>query len=329
MRLDSSQLHKIIHNVLSYSVDEQGSLHFHKFTEAQRQVYARMSPDWDLKTQVSASVTFDFVTDSRYITLEFDLSPGTSQRWGSFDLYVDGVFCASEYARDLGLKRVEFALPEGQHRVTVYLPWSVQTVVHGVDLSDGASVISVEKKCKLLCFGDSITQGFITRFTSLSYVNQIARALDAEVINQGIGGYHFNEASLDETIGSYGPDIITVAYGTNDYSLYETVEAFAQRSEKYINKLAALFPNAKILGILPIYRNDQLYQERKRSLDYGMEDIREVLRSQYEALPNGFALEQTGIPHISQVYAPDFLHPNEWGFSIMSQGIIQKLREIM
>lgn len=329
MKLNTSQLGKIIHNVLSYSFDENGKLHFHRFSQEQREIYALESQDWAMKTQSSASVTLDFVTDSDFIALKFDLYPGSSQKWGSIDLYVDGVFYANRYADDLSIKLAGFRLPEGQHRVTVYFPWSAQSVVSEVHLSDGASIIPVEKDLKLLCFGDSITQGYTSKYTSLSYVNQVSRALDAEVVNQGIGGYYFNETTIDESILSCKPDIITVAYGTNDYSRYETAEEYALNTGKYIQKLASLFPDTKIVGILPIYRNDQNYQVRKLYRSYSLEDARQILRQQYEALPNGYVLEETGIPHIPQVYAPDFLHPNEFGFSLMSQGVIRKLKEIL
>ena len=282
-----------------------------------------------MKTQSSASATFDFITDADFITLKFDLFPGSSQKWGSIDLYVDGVFYANRYADDLSIKLAGFALPAGQHRVTVYFPWSAQTVVSEVQLSDGASIIPVEKNCKILCFGDSITQGYTSKFTSLSYVNQTARALNAEVVNQGIGGYYFNDATIDKSILFYKPDIITVAYGTNDYSRYETAEEYAEHTGRYIQKLAQLFPDTRILGILPIYRNDQNHQVRKLYRSYSLDDARTILRSHYEACPKGYVLEETGIPHIPQAYAPDFLHPNEFGFSLMSRGVIQKIQEIL
>ena len=329
MKLNPSELSRMIHNVLSFSFDENGSLHFHRFSQQQREIYELESSDWAVKTRSSASATLDFITDSQYITLKFDLYPGSSQKWGSVDLYVDGVFYDNRYAEDLSIKLAGFALPEGQHRVTVYFPWSAQTVVNEVHLSDGASIIPVEKKCKLLCFGDSITQGYTSRYTSLSYVNQTARALDAEVVNQGIGGYYFNESTIDSSIVSYQPDVITVAYGTNDYSRYETAQEYAQHSGRYIQKLAALFPDAKILGILPIYRNDENHQVRKLYRSYSLDDAREILKNHYLSLPNGYVLEETGIPHIPQAYAPDFLHPNAFGFSLMAQGVIRKLQELI
>lgn len=328
MKLNAEQLSLIIHNVLSYSFDEKGSLHFHRFSEKQRQIYASQSPNWEMKTKSSASAAFDFVTDSDFIAMKFELQPGSSQKWGSVDLYVDGVFCANRYADDLSITMAGFPLPEGEHRVTVYFPWSAQTVVNEVQLSDGASIIPVKKDLKMLCFGDSITQGYCSKFASLSYVNQAARALNAEVVNQGIGGYYFNETTIDESILSYRPDIITVAYGTNDYSLYESAAEYAEHTGRYIKKLAQLFPDTKILGILPIYRNDGNYQVRKLYRSYCLDDVRQILKEHYEALPNGYVLEETGIPHIPQAYAADYLHPNEFGFSIMSQGVIRKLQEI-
>ena len=329
MKLNASQLDGIVHNALSTAYDENGGLHFYRFTESQRETYAAESADWVKKTLSGASVTLDFLTDSDFITLKFDLFPGSSQKWGSIDLYVDGVFYADRYAADLSIKLAGFDLPAGQHRVTVYLPWSAETVLHEVHLSDGATVLPVKRSCKLLCFGDSITQGYLTKFTSLSYVNQTARALDAEVVNQGIGGYIFNDATLDESICAYQPDLITVAYGTNDYSHYETAEEYGEHSGRYIRKLAALFPDTKIVGILPLYRNDENHQARKKYRAYSLDDVRQVLQDQYAALPHGYVIRETGIPHIPQAYAADYLHPNEFGFSVMSREIIRQLQEIL
>lgn len=329
MKLNTSDICKIIHNVVSYSFDEKGSLHFCRFSETQRDTYAKESQDWAMKTRSSASVAFDFITDSDYITLKFNLYPGSSQKYGSIDLYVDGVFHASRVAEDLSISLAGFPLPEGEHRVTVYFPWSAETVVHEVHLSEGAGVIPVEKSCKLLCFGDSITQGYISKFTSLSYVNQTARALNAEVVNQGIGGYVFNEATIDESILSCKPDIITVAYGTNDYSRYETAEDYKEHTGRYIQKLGKLFPDTPIVGIIPIYRNDKNYQSRKLYRTYSLDDARKILIQHYKALPNGHVVEETGIPHLPEVYAADCLHPNEFGFTLMTQAIVRKLQGLL
>lgn len=330
MKLSQSDLCKILHNVLDYYFDEDGFLHLFRFTKEQRQAYIDdKSRDWVAKSRSSASATLELITDSDYIALRYALLPGSSQKYGSIDLYVDGALYESRFMDDLVAIQAGFQLPAGEHRVTVYFPWTTETILKAVHLSDGASVIPVEKSCRMMCFGDSITQGYVAKYTSLSYVNQVARALDAEVINQGIGGYIFNEAVIDESICFFRPDIITVAYGTNDYSRNETMEAYMVKPSRYIEKLAKLFPDVPIVGILPIYRNDHNNVVRELYRDYKLADARKFLKEQYLALPNGYVIEETGIPHLSMAFVPDLLHPNDMGFTLMAQGIIPQLKEIL
>lgn len=327
MKLSVADWQKIVHNAVSCKVDESGGMILCRFTQSQMDTVTRSSADWLKKAKSSAAMTLDFITDSDILVLKFDLFPGSSRQTASLDLYVDGVFYAS---KQMGLdgKLAGFQLPAGQHRVTVYFPWSAQLVIRAVNLSEGASVQSVEKSCKLLCLGDSITQGYDAAFTSLTYVNQIARELNAEVIDQGIGGHIFHVDYIDESMQQINPDLITVAYGTNDYGLYETLEEYAAHTGAYLRKLAQLFPNTKILGILPIYRNDGNYQARKLYRPYSMDDARQVLRSQYAEI-GAYVVEETGIAHLPNMYAPDFLHPNDLGFSLMAKGILKKIKEIL
>lgn len=330
MMLSQEDLCKILHNVLEYSFDENGFLHFFRFTKEQRQAYIDdKTRDWVAKSRSGASATLDFITDSDYIALRYAILPGSSQTYGSFDLYVDGAMHASRSFVEMDAIQTGFQLPPGEHRVTVYFPWTTETILKQVHLSDGASVIPVEKSCRMMCFGDSITQGYIAKYTSLSYVNQVARALDAEVINQGVGGYAFNESVIDESIQCFHPDIITVAYGTNDYSRNETMEAYATKSSRYIKKLAKLFPDVPIVGILPIYRNDHNNVVRELYRDYKLDDARKFLKEQYLALPNGYVIEETGIPHLPMAFVADLLHPNDLGFTLMAQGIAPQLKKIL
>lgn len=329
MKLTKTQIGDIVHNVLSHSFDDAGRLHLHRFTESQMKTYGAEDEGWALRANASASAVFDMVTDSEFITVKLDLYPGSSHHWGSFDLYVDGVFTDSRHLGDLGIKLVAFPLPVGEHRITLYFPWSLQTVVNEVLVSDGATIQPVERKCKILAFGDSITQGYITKFTSLSYVNHVARQLDAEIVNQGIGGYYFNETTIDRSITAYAPDVITVAYGTNDYSRYDDREAFIRGSGAYIRKLASLFPDAKIVGILPFYRNDQNHQVRKLYRDYSLDEARQILRGFYGECENGYVVAETGIGHIPEMFAADYLHPNELGFTVLAQGLVPALQEII
>lgn len=321
MRLGKAEIEKIIHNVLSYDYDDDGRLHFRRFTQSQREAYKEESYDWLVRANASASVTFDFVTDSEYIALKFDLYLGSSQNWANFDLYVDGIYCEHKKSENLSAKLISFSLPEGEHRITLYFPWTAETVVNEVHLSDGASIREVQKKAKAIVFGDSITQGYVTEYTSLTYANQVARETDIELVNQGIGGYYFGIASIDESLVSYNPDFIMIAYGTNDYSRYDTRQEFEKYVPKYIEKLTSLFPNTKMLAILPIYRNDENNQTREKYRNYTLNNAREILLSIYEKYDNIYVLRETGIPRVPEVFVSDYLHPNELGFTFMAKAI--------
>lgn len=160
MKLDRVQLSKMIHHVLSYDFDEQGELHFRRFTESQRDAYKAASSDWYIRTKASAGVTFDFVTNSAYIVLQMKLQ-------------------------------------------------------------------------------------------------------------------------------------------------------------------------TKIVALLPIYRNDGNHQTREIFREYSFEDARNILLETYAGYKNITVVKETKIPHIPEVFASDYLHPNELGFQYMAKAIIDVMKDEM
>lgn len=330
MKVNREVIGKMVHNVLSYEFDKDGRLCFQRFSPSQKKVYRAESESFFMKTNASSSVTLDFVSDSEYLVLKFELYESEHVAEGAdFDLYVDGIFYESRYLESLDINIIGFDLPKGEHRVTLYFPWNKETVVNEIHLSEHSSVKEVQKKAKVLSLGDSITQGSFTRLTSLSYVSQLANHLDVEILNQGIGGYVFWEKSIDESIVSYAPDLITIAYGTNDYTRYDHVEDYQKNVSNYMEKLTTLFPNTKILAIMPIYRNDFKHQAREKYRDYKLEDARKILRTIYQKYPNVQVMEETEIPRIPEAYARDFLHPNDLGFTFMTWSIEKQINNLL
>lgn len=193
----------------------------------------------------------------------------------------------------------------------------------------GSYVEALSKRKTVLAFGDSITQGYVAQLTSLTYVNQLSNNLDLEIINQGIGGYYFNEATIDQSIVALKPDLITIAYGTNDYSKYDLKEEFLENISKYVGKLVKIFPDTPILGILPFYRNDQKNQARQRYRKYTLDEGREILSSIYGRHQNIQILKETGIPRIAETYVSDYLHPNELGFTFIAKAVEKKIEQML
>lgn len=329
MKLERQDIEKMIHNVLSYDFDDKGYLHFRRFTKPQLKVYEAASQGWFDRANASASVAFDFISDSDYIAMKCELYSGSNQTWADFDLYVDGIFYEHKEIEKSVQAVMGFDLPKGEHRVTIYFPWTKETVVEAVYLTDGAYVKEVEKKAKWLAIGDSITQGATVKLTSLAYVNQVARSLDLEVVNQGVGGYFFDMETIEESIALYKPDIITIAYGSNDYTRYDFEEDFRKHTSEYIEKFVNVFPKTKILGILPLYRYDQKHQILQKYRTYTFADAKKILLDTYQKYDNITVLEEAKIPRVPEVYMSDCTHLNELGYAFLANAVKEKIEGML
>lgn len=328
MRLTGNQLFSIVHNALSVEADEKGHLHFRRFTEAAEKNYGIDGETFPSRCRASSNVTLDFLTDSEWFGFDYELFAATSQLFSGFDVFVDGTMVMSQFRDGLKSQALTCALPGGNlHRVTVFLPWSVETVIKTVSVADGAKVLPVpEKRTRILAIGDSITQGYIARHPAYTWVGKVTRALDAEVLNQGVGGYCFYENSLTEPI-PYAPNLILLAYGTNDYSGVETAAAYEARLRGYMKRLAELFPGVPVLQLLPIWRNDLSFHYKEKARDYTLEDARNIIRRVAAEYPN-ITVADVNMPQDQDFFAPDWVHPNDLGFQIFGERVIEQIREM-
>jgi lysophospholipase L1-like esterase len=217
---------------------------------------------------------------------------------------------------------LEVTLPEGEHTVTVYFPNLFETVIRGVSLDDDASFAPVKRPLRYFAFGDSITQGYIAENPSLTYVNQIADTLNAEVLNLGIGGDVFAPDLIDFDADVAAPNVITVAYGTNDWSK-ATRERTVTNANKFFARLRTTFPNAKIFAITPIWRADL-----DRVTDVGTlpDSITDIVTAAASAQPGvtvirGWEL----VPHEPELYYDLYLHPNDAGYRYYTKALLEKM----
>lgn len=148
----------------------------------------------------------------------------------------------------------QFRLGVGIKRVRIIFPWSVASALVALELDRDATIVTVAKERTMLMFGDSITQGYDAMAPEHAYAVQIADFMNAETRNKGIGGEQFraNLALLDDEVE---PDVITVAYGTNDWA-HSTKDVFEQSCKEFYTNLRNTYPEAKIVALTPIWRAD-------------------------------------------------------------------------
>ena len=305
--------------------EENGTYKFMRFTEAEEKVYAEhpRAAEFFSKTFKPAGVRFAVRTDSDYIA--FDVSCGKEcVAAGDFDIYENGTMIKhiSVPYSYIPKAHVRVGLSEGEKLVEVYFPYNARAEISNVELADGASFEPASRRDKMLAYGDSITHGSTSTIPSLSYANSVARALDADIVNKGIGGEQFYPLLLCDT-AEETPDFITVAYGTNDWS-HRTQEEFDENCGAFFQKLAELYPNTPIFAITPTWRADY-----KKVTPYGAPttEIDGAIRRLTAPYQNITVIDGWDLvpQKKTEFFADGRLHPNAFGFAIYTLNLYRKL----
>lgn len=322
MELTFEQIQAITCGAVRYTVESDG-ITFHRFTQAQHEMYEKLDAAFFDKSKTSSGVKLCFRTDSRMLYLDTTVRNARSRTYFSFDVLVNDTlvgcldnFSDREIPRDyseivfpVGRFGKTFNLGTGMKTVTIHLPWNKITKLHKLCLSDDAVIEPIKFEKKMLVFGDSITVGFDCLRPSRRQVARVAAQLGAEEFNKSIGGERYCP-HLSELPDDFIPDYIYVAYGTNDYSS-TTPETFYTNSRKFFENLDRNYPGVKTFAITPIWRVNYNTLERPyRSFFEIDEAIHTLLKNRTNTtVISGFDL----VPHTVDYFGDYGLHPNMAG----------------
>lgn len=328
MKLNIEQIRKITKGAERITEEEKGFC-FYRFSEEEAKFYRaraeeKNDPFMYERTKYTAGIRFLFRTNSKILTLKTILSMAGSRRYFSFDIYVNNepIGYIDNFS-EIGLPQnyittevpiadsyeKTFMLGEGDKTVCVYFPWSMIATIQEVSIDDGAYIEPIDIKKKIICYGDSITQGYDVQRTSLRYAAQIAEALGAEEINKAIGGERF-VPGLAKIKANYNPDYILVAYGTNDWT-HHAKEKFQTNCSEFLKTISENYPSTEIFVLTPIWRGDMMQEKALGNFEEVGEYIKEftVPYKNFQVI-DGFNF----VPHEPTYYADGWLHPNDKGF---------------
>ena len=307
-----------------------GKTVFHRFTKEQEKLYQSVSENFYNKTFATSCIRLEFETDSSNLFIKTQIKPRSSRTYYAHDVFVDGNICGTLNgtlnSTDAIIVSKEFALGEkGKSKtVRIHLPWSCSSDIIELSLNDGAYIKPIKKSYRILCFGDSITQGYDAESASGSYASKLTLNFDAETRNKGIGGEIFRPELAKLKDSDFTPDIITVAYGTNDWATEVPKNAFCDRINAFFDALAKNYPFAKIFAISPIWRADWQDIHTLGSFSCVKEELSTVAKKyQNVALIDGFEF----VPQKCELFSDKYLHPNEDGFSYYANSLINELKK--
>lgn len=317
MRLTFEDIKKITFGALRIEECEDG-IHFCKMTKKQEEAFLALSEFLYNGARTTTGVRLDFHTNSKNLT--FSASSGTK-----FELYINDVLCRQfncEELRGEGTPAsAELVSPcesdSDTVRVTLVFPSHSVGVLEYIELDDGATVTPHTFDTKILFIGDSITQGWNSKYDSFSYAWRVTRFFNAESVIQGIGGSYFHETTFDEF--DFDPDTVIVALGTNDFGHYPTFDEMIAHASAHMDLIAKRYKGKKIFAISPIWREVQ----QKPSGSFSQ--LRRLLIEEFEKHSfihvDGLSL----VPHFPEFMADKTLHPNDLGFSLYAENLIEKM----
>ena len=319
MKLDQNALLSLARGFSYAEQDAEGYLHFHRFTKKGEVFYREiLRGDRDLEALGTAGVCLRFTTDAAALSFDYLAATYSDCPFALFDITVDGApaLCPPPPAAGEDGGTARLTLDGKTHTVSVCFSALRALCVKDLTLDGATFCAPVKRARKLYCLGDSITHGYHARDPMNTYPNLLADKLDAEVLNHGVAAEVFRPDMLDPDL-PFAPDIITVAYGTNDWNSRGHDGLVADANEFYA-RLRAYFPNAKIFAVTPLWRGDC-----DRVTKVGpFAEVGRIIRAAAEAQKGVVVLDGTTlVPHDPAYFSPDKLHPNDAGFRVYAEAL--------
>jgi lysophospholipase L1-like esterase len=311
----------LFHNCLD--VEQKGEEYFPvRFTSRQFAFYQNTKvAQFPLRAVQSAGITLEFYTDAEEVHFDYTITC-VARDWIAFDVFENGIFTDTVRMQDRRFRGTFSYQKRAKDEVKLVIHLSPTADIHisHMELGNWKPVPRREKK--YLALGDSITQGMECTSPSITFTNFVKEHLDAEILNQGIGGFWFDSASLDEKL-PFVPDLITVNYGSNDAASTMDDETIRVNVAAYLKRVKEIYTTKPIFVITPIWRNELVKDPAFR---VRFERIRgwiaENTAKQGLSLINGME----AVPNNCDYYKDGFLHPNNLGHALFGLYVIKHLQ---
>ena len=321
MKLTLENLQTITTGAVSVT-HEDGWFRFRRFAH-KPEAYFPDDTAFQAKVTATASVKLDFITDATQLEFQYRATRASSRSLFFFDLYVNNALVATHGRADAD-EQVDGSffhpLPEGEKRVTLYFPNLYHMMLQDISLADASVLLPPDYDYTMICFGDSITQGYDAQRPSLSYANRLAYALNASMINKGIGGDVFHPELIDDVLT---PDIVTVAFGSNDWA-HSEYDVFLRDSAAFLQKIRKFYPRAQVFVITPVWRrdNDRITACGK------FENIAAALTALCRDFSDVHVIDGSSLAaHVPELLV-DHVHPGELGHVLYGANLSSQIAQI-
>ncbi len=211
------------------------------------------------------------------------------------------------------------------HTFDLWLPHLCPAEVAAIALDDGAAFEPLPPPARTwLAFGDSITQGMNASLPVFAWTARAALALDANLLNFGVGGATFDPVLADAVAETPDCRWVTVAYGANDFNMERPVDVMAGHAAGLLDALRRRHPAARRVLITPIPFFRQVPRNTQGAT---LDDYRGALAA-VAASTGAACIDGTDLVPADPVFFNDRSHPNDAGMQAYSQNLLTRLERL-
>lgn len=345
----------LFHNVVDLDPAPGGGVYVRRFPEDVRNI---MCPLGKLVAQESSGCELRFVTESESFCLALSCRANLLSPWESHaaDVMVfKGAFFHSLHRLEAGkinylqitdiggANKNAFSNLKEEVRNSDYFHHNVWRVMlgrytaifHELDTYGAAlripRVDEIPKK-KILFYGSSITHGACPTVYHLCYVQQTARLLKADALNQGLSGSCYCEKEVADYLAERQDwDLICLELGVNMRNGF-TPEEFKARSSYLVRRIVKAHPDKPVV-LITIYPNGESVQNTgcagdatKRQLEFDR-----ILRELKAELGPAkiHLIEGSSVLKDYNGVAKDLIHPSDYGHMDMGYNLSMQLKAII
>jgi lysophospholipase L1-like esterase len=182
---------------------------------------------------------------------------------------------------------------------------------------------------RYLAYGTSITEGEAPLGEHLTYVNQTARRLDADLVNLGsCGTAYCDEAIADHVAARDDWDVATLSVSVNMVGTF-SAEEFRERAENLVETVASAHPD-KPVGCITIFRCSRDVVEGHAEAET-VERFRAELREVVAESPRDNVALLEGPELLPSIHGltTDLVHPGDGGMTTMAERLATELRPLL
>lgn len=289
--------------------------------------YYRQAEGSRIRLECPSSVRLRFVTNATQVSLGMTFGAAARPLFEGVVL-VDGkensAFGPQE-AQD-SWQGIVFQQAEPTLRtLDIWLPHLCRIDITGLEINDGATIEAAPAlPLRWLAYGDSITQGMTGTLPTRTHIGRLALALEAEVFNLGIGG-----AKLDEILGQNVPkgefNLISIAYGTNDFNQNIPVETYIANARLLLTALREKTTAPIVLLTTLTWAG----RTEANAAGLFLDDYRKALTALASEFDGIDVVDGSSLIPDGAEYFVDNMHPNDAGFELYANNLSPYLRRTL